>query len=52
MEANTTYQTSEAETEICNSDDSNYAEMTDETIPECQTIVRESNICNSNDDSK
>ena len=31
MEADTTYhQTSEAETEICNSDDSNYAEMTDE----------------------
>ena len=44
MEADTTYQMSEAETEICN--DSNYAEMTDETIPECQTIVRESNICN------
>ena len=41
MEANTTYQTSEAETEVGNSDDSNYAEMTDETIPECQTIVRE-----------
>ena len=52
MEANTTYQTSEAETEVGNSDDSNYAEMTDETIPECQTIVRESNICSSNDDDK
>ena len=52
MEADTTHQMSEAETEIDNSDVSNYAEMTDETIPEGQTIVRESNISNSNDDKK
>ena len=54
MEADTTYQyqTSEAETEVGNSDDSNYAEMTDQAIPECQMIVKKSNICNSNDDDK
>ena len=52
MEADTTYQTSEAETEIDNSDDSNYETMTDETITKGQAIVRDSNISSSNDDKK
>ena len=52
MEADNTYQTSEAETEIDNSDDSNYETMTDETITKGQAIVRDSNISSSNDDKK
>ena len=45
MEADTTYQSSEAETEIDNSDESKYEERTDENMSQGQSIVRDSNIC-------
>ena len=52
MEADTTYQSSEAETEIDNSDESKYEERTDENMSQGQAIVRDSNISSSNDDKK
>ena len=45
MEANTTYQSSETETEIDDSDESKYGERTDENMSQGQAIVRDSNIC-------
>ena len=45
MEADTTYQSSEAETEIDDSDESKYEERTDENMSQGQVIVRDSNIC-------
>ena len=45
MEADTTYQSSEAETEIDDSDECKYEERTDENMSQGQEIVRDSNIC-------
>ena len=44
MEAKTTYQSSEAKTEIDDSDESMYEERTDENMSQGQAIVRDSNI--------
>ena len=45
MEADTTYQSSKAETEIDDSDESKYEERTDENMSQGQEIVRDSKIC-------